>query len=202
MRALRLTAFGLVILTCLNASGHADELRSIGFGANSASWAVITKSKYTYRRVSTSAANRVEKIVSDGGRLRGIGFTPNGGWAICYNKRNRNYWTARGIPDDALSYLEKRSSENAEILDFAFGPKNSWIILSRKGRRYTLRYSGIPDDLVKYLNALSTRSAVPQGIGLTLKGGRVVVYKAKKRGYSYRYRNIPEQAVKYLQNLE
>jgi len=181
----------------------ADELYSIGFGVSDSSWGVVSKSVLDLHGVPKSAIERMKKILGDGGSIRGIGFTPSGGWGVTYVPMGADtiHWSASQVPEGAVDYMNKRTQEGAEILDMAFGPNNSWFVLTRKDGALRWQYKGVPDDLANYLETLSGGDRMLNGVGMTSQSGWAVISKSKSGVFSTRYKGIPQAAANKVQAI-
>ena len=193
----------VLLLVFLSDHTFADELRSIGFGASNSSWGVVSKSILDFHGVPKAAIEKMKKVIEDGGAIRGIGFTPDGGWGVTYATKyeNKIYWIARNVPQEAIDYMNKRSQDNAQVLDMAFGPNNSWFVLTQKNDALEWRYKGVPDELANYLATFSGGDGILKGVGLTSHSGWTVISKTKSGEYFAKYKGIPQEAADKLGDI-
>ncbi len=126
------------------------ELKSIAF-TFAGGWTAFTGNGCLSWDTGPEPFDKLVALDTAGHKPKSIGFSPEGGWIILYEK---NGYYAEGIPQDAFNKIVELGKKDAEIKSIAFARNGGWVILYNKN---SVAYGNIPGDAEKALNDLVKR---------------------------------------------
>jgi CubicO group peptidase (beta-lactamase class C family) len=129
------------------------ELKSIAFTFGGG-FTTFTSSGTLSWDIGQEPFDKLGELAKAGHKLKWIGFAPEGGWLIFYDK---NGYFGKGLPEAAFKKVVELAKKNAELKSIAFARNDGWVILYDKN---SVAFDGIPLDAEKALNDL-TKKKVP-----------------------------------------
>jgi CubicO group peptidase (beta-lactamase class C family) len=126
------------------------ELKSIAF-TFAGGFTTFTANLTLSWDIGQEPFDKLGELAKAGHKLKWIGFAPEGGWLIFYDKSS---YYGKGLPDDAFNKVVELAKKNAELKSIVFARNGGWVILYNKN---SVAFNNIPKDAEKALNDLTKK---------------------------------------------
>jgi CubicO group peptidase (beta-lactamase class C family) len=126
------------------------ELKSIAFSF-AGGFTTFTSSRTLSWDIGQEPFDKLEELAKAGHRLKWIGFAPEGGWLIFYDKHS---YYGKELPEDAFNKVVELSKKNAELKSIVFARNGGWVLLYNKN---SFASNNIPKDAEKALTDLTKK---------------------------------------------
>jgi CubicO group peptidase (beta-lactamase class C family) len=123
------------------------ELKSIAFTFGGG-WSAFTAKDTISYDIGPEPFDKLGELAKAGHKLKWIGFAPEGGWLIFYDK---NAYYGKGLPEDAFNKVVELAKKNVELKSIVFARNGGWVLLYDKNN---VAFNNIPKDAEKALNDL------------------------------------------------
>jgi CubicO group peptidase (beta-lactamase class C family) len=133
------------------------ELNSIAF-TFAGGFTALTGNGTLSWEIGQEPFDKLGELLKAKHRIKSIGFAPEGGWIILYDK---NSYFAKGIPEDAFNKIVELGKKGADLKSIVFARNGGWVILYNKN---SVASKNIPQDAEKALNDLSKRGTAIKAV--------------------------------------
>lgn len=176
-----------------------EPTAAVGFGPGDG-WAVLHDSRARYWGIPRPGmgviARNSEDVDKGRGRLRGFGFTADGGWAVVMGGLN-----GRGIPQAVQDYVTTLRHQN--LRDFSNAIRKDFEMRVQESR--SRRRAGLPYDSESLsspkLPSSNLKIYAIRDVAFGPDGGWAVVYR-EGPWVRHHHHNIPQSAVDCLRKLD
>lgn len=138
-------------------------------------WSLTKDNRYVFgKEVTSTYRNDINRIIASGGKVISVGFAPNDGYSIFYEKDgDKNRYLNRNIPSAAHAKIAEFSEKGYELKTIAFTQSGGWTLLFGKNGYWS---NNVPPAAHQKIREIAEAGNTLRSVSYAPNGGWSVFY--------------------------